>query len=30
MNEKDAVQIPKNTGEKFSSGFLHSEFFVAG
>jgi len=29
INEKDAVLIPKNRGEKFSSGFLHSEFFAA-
>ena len=27
INEKDAVLIPKNRGENFSSGFLHSEFF---
>jgi len=30
MNEEDAVLIPKNRGEKFSSGFLPSEFFGAG
>ena len=30
INEKDAVLIPKNRGENFSSGFLHSEFFGAG
>ena len=30
INEEDAVLIPKNRGEKFSSGFLHSEFFGAG
>ena len=30
INEEDAVLIPKNRGEKFSSGFLHSECFVAG
>jgi hypothetical protein len=30
INEEDAVLIPKNWGEKFSSGFLHSEFFGAG
>jgi len=30
MNEKDAVLIPKNLGENFSSGFLHSEFFWGG
>jgi len=30
LNEEDAVLIPKNRGEKFSSGFLHSEFFGAG
>jgi len=29
-NEKDAVLIPKNRGEKFSSGFLHSEFLRQG
>ena len=28
-NEEDAVFIPKNRGEKFSSGFLHSEFLMA-
>jgi len=30
INEEDAVLIPQNQGEKFSSGFLHSEFFGAG
>jgi len=30
INEEDAVFIPKNRGEKFSSGFLHSEFFGTG
>ena len=30
INEEDAVLIPKNRGENFSSGFLHSEFFRAG
>jgi len=30
INEEDAVLIPKNWGEKFSSGFLHSGFFGAG
>ena len=30
INEDDAVLIPKNRGENFSSGFLHSEFFGAG
>ena len=30
IKEEDAVLIPKNRGEKFSSGFLHSEFFGAG
>ena len=30
ITEEDAVLIPKNRGEKFSSGFLHSEFFGAG
>ena len=29
-NEEDAVLIPKNRGENFSSGFLHSDFFEAG
>jgi len=27
INEEDAVLIPKIRGEKFSTGFLHSEFF---
>jgi hypothetical protein len=26
INEEDVVLIPKNQGDKFSSGFLHSEF----
>ena len=30
INVEDAVLIPKNRGENFSSGFLHSEFFGAG
>ena len=30
INEEDAILIPKNRGENFSSGFLHSEFFGAG
>jgi len=30
INEEDAVLIPKNPEEKFSSGSLHSEFFWAG
>ena len=30
INEDDAVFIPKNRGENFSSGFLHSEFFWGG
>jgi len=30
MNEEDSVLIPKNRGENFSSGFLHSEFFWGG
>ena len=30
MNEEDAVLIPKNRGENFSSGFLHSEYFGGG
>jgi hypothetical protein len=25
INEEDGIMIPKNLGEKFSSGFLHSE-----
>jgi len=29
-NEEDAVFIPKNQGENFSSGFLHSGLFGAG
>jgi len=27
INEEDAILIPKNRGENFSSGFLHTEFF---
>ena len=30
VNEEDAVFILKNRGEKFSSGFLHSEFLGGG
>ena len=30
INEEDAVLIPKKWGEKFSSGFSHSEFFGGG
>jgi len=30
IDEEDAVLIPKNRGENFSSRFLHSEFFGAG
>jgi len=30
INEVDAVFIPKNQGEKFSSGILHSEFLGYG
>ena len=30
INEEDVVLIPKNRGEKFSTGFLHSRFFGAG
>ena len=30
INEDDAVLIPNNRGEHFSTGFLHSEFFWAG
>jgi len=29
-NEEDALLMLKNRGENFPSGFLHSEFFVAG
>ena len=29
-SDEDAVLIPKNRGENFSSGFLHSGFFGAG
>ena len=29
MNDENTVLIPKNRGEKFSSGLLHSEFFGA-
>jgi hypothetical protein len=30
INHEDAVLIPQNRGENFSSGFLHSECFGAG
>jgi len=30
INEEDTVLIPKNRGENFSRGLLHSEFFGAG
>ena len=30
ISEANAVLIPKNQGENFSSGFLHSEFFGVG
>jgi len=30
INKEDAVLIPKNQGENFSSGFLLSEFFGGG
>jgi len=30
INEEDAVLVPKNRREKFSSGYLHSEFFGRG
>ena len=30
INEEDAVLIPKNRDENFSSGILHSEFFGRG
>jgi len=30
INEENAIFIPKNLSKKFSSGFLHSEFFGAG
>ena len=30
INEVDAILIPKNRGDNFSSGFLHSEFLGRG
>jgi len=30
INAEDTVLIPRNRGEKFTSGFLHSKFFGAG
>jgi hypothetical protein len=30
INEEDATLIPQNKGEKFSSGFLHTEVSGAG
>jgi len=30
INEEDTVFIPKNLGEEFSRGFLHSEFLGGG
>jgi len=30
ISGEDAVLIPKNLGAKFSSGFLHLEFFGVG
>jgi len=30
ISKEDAVLIPKNRGENFSSGLLHSDFFGAG
>ena len=30
INEEDAVSIPKNRDENYSSGFFHSEFFWGG
>jgi len=30
ISEEGAILIPKNRGENFSSGFLHSEFFGGG
>ena len=30
INEEEAVFIPKNRSEKFSSGFLHAEFCGVG
>jgi len=30
INNEDAVLVPKNQGENFSSGFLHSDFFGGG
>jgi len=30
INEEDTVLMPKNRGQNFSSGFLHSEFLGEG
>ena len=30
INEQDVILIPKNRDEKFSSGFLHLEYFGMG
>ena len=30
IDEEDAILIPKNRGENFSSEFLHTEFFGTG
>jgi len=30
INQEDAVLIPKNRGENFSSEFLHSEYLRSG
>ena len=30
INDEDAVLVPKNQGENFSSGFFHSEFLGGG
>ena len=30
MNEEDTVLFPRNLGENFSSGFLHSELWGVG
>jgi len=30
ISEDDAVLIPKNRGEKFSTGFFHSKFLGVG
>jgi hypothetical protein len=30
INEEDAILMPKNRGDKLSSGFFYSEFFGGG